>query len=90
MNPKTESTGSRGSTISGGSSTARKVVHDKVLNRPINVQFIHPPIPMRQFDWCATFEGYDEGDPQGFGETPQDAVVDLFKNLDEDLGQAQY
>jgi hypothetical protein len=25
------------------------------------------PIPTRAFDWCAVFDGYDGGDPIGFG-----------------------
>ena len=41
--------------------------------------FYNPkPVPGRQFDWEATFEGYDEGDPVGYGATEQEAVQALL------------
>lgn len=40
----------------------------------IVLEYVHPPIPIRNFDWCATFEGYEPGDAQGFGVTEQEAV----------------
>jgi hypothetical protein len=40
------------------------------------------PIPTRKFDWCAVFEGYDGGDPIGFGETEEAAVADLKMEVD--------
>ena len=36
------------------------------------------PVPGRQFDWEATFEGYDAGDPVGYGATEQEAVQALL------------
>ena len=36
------------------------------------------PIPMRRFDWSATWPDYEGGDPIGFGKTEQDAVADLI------------
>ena len=41
------------------------------------------PIPVRQFDWTATFEDYDLGGPNGYGETEQDAINDLKANAYE-------
>src|SRR4051812_19182978 len=40
--------------------------------------FVNPPIPVRDSDWQATFEGYDEGDPVGYGPTKQEAIDDLL------------
>ena len=40
------------------------------------------PIPTKNFDWCATFDGYDEGDPIGYGATEQDAIDDLLEAAD--------
>lgn len=43
-----------------------------------------PPIPFRNFDWCAyddeTYSG-EEGEPIGFGETEEDAIDDLLLEL---------
>jgi hypothetical protein len=43
----------------------------------IKTRFIHPPIPIRNFDWEATRDGYDKGDPIGFGRTEALAIADL-------------
>lgn len=46
-----------------------------------------PPIPDRQFDWCAHFEGDEPNDNggmmQGFGATEQEAIDDLLRLLEE-------
>lgn len=51
--------------------------------------FIHPPIPIRSFDWQATYDDYDadcdgdgffSNDPIGHGRTEADAVLDLIEN----------
>lgn len=47
--------------------------------RIIHVHFIYPPIPDRGFDYQATFDGYDEGDPVGHGPTEQAAIDDLHE-----------
>jgi hypothetical protein len=47
----------------------------------IDVHFEYPPIPDRNFDWCATFDGYEPGDPMGWGRDAEKAVIDLFSNL---------
>ena len=54
----------------------------------ITVHFVYPPIPSRQFDWCATYDN-DEPDDEGnmlagYGKTPQEAVADLRDNEEMD------
>ena len=49
----------------------------------INVEYIHPPVPSRQFDYSATLDGYEPGDPIGFGPTPEAARDALQGRLDE-------
>jgi hypothetical protein len=46
--------------------------------RRIVTEHIYPPIPNRNFDWRATFEGYDEGEPMGYGPTKEAAIADLI------------
>ena len=45
----------------------------------------HPPIPLRSWDWCATYDGYEPGGPIGWGETEEEAIADL-KESQEALG----
>ena len=45
----------------------------------IITQQINPPIPLTKFDWCAVFDNYEEGNPQGFGATEDEAIVDLME-----------
>jgi len=40
------------------------------------------PIPMRQFDWSATEDGYEPGRPIGYGRTEQEAIDDLKEQLE--------
>ncbi len=46
---------------------------------------IHPPIPCRDFDWCAVTEDYDgeSGDPIGYGATEQAAIDDLMQQMED-------
>ncbi len=44
----------------------------------IITHFEYPPIPVRNFDWCATRDGYEPGAPIGWGSTAQDAIQDLL------------
>lgn len=46
---------------------------DRIVTR-----FVYPPIPLRQFDWTAVRDSYDEGDPVGQGATEQEAIDDLL------------
>jgi len=55
----------------------------KSLLLKISLDYIFPPIPVRRFDWCATLEDHQEGDPKGWGRTRYEAVQDLMDNLDE-------
>jgi len=49
------------------------------LNRDsIVTEFVNPPIPSRDFDWSATGQGYDEGDPIGWGSTEAHAIDNLI------------
>jgi hypothetical protein len=47
----------------------------------IVTQHICPPIPSFKFDWRATWDGYDLGDPVGYGATEQEAIDDLREIL---------
>lgn len=44
------------------------------LLRKIHTSHVFPPIPSRQYDWCATFDGYEPGDSIGTGSTEQEAI----------------
>lgn len=50
----------------------------------IITEFIYPPIPIRNYDWEAIREDYNEGDPIGHGRTEKDAILDLLQQ-EEDL-----
>lgn len=43
------------------------------------------PTPNRAWDYRATFEGYEGGDPQGFGATPELATEDLLESTRCDI-----
>lgn len=45
---------------------------------------VYPPIPDRQFDWCAYFDGEEEAGQYGWGATEQAAVDDLVTNAQPD------
>ena len=38
----------------------------------------YPPIPIRDYDWAAYRDNYDEGDLIGYGKTEQEAIQDLI------------
>lgn len=40
------------------------------------------PIPIRNFDWTATFEDYEPGDPIGEGATEAEAIAALKENAE--------
>lgn len=46
----------------------------------ISTDFIHPPILVRNFDWCACYDGEEERREYGWGVTEQAAVKDLKQN----------
>ena len=35
---------------------------------------VYPPIPIRNFDWCAYVDGDEESERYGYGETEQEAI----------------
>ena len=43
----------------------------------------YPPIPIRDYDWSAVREDYDEGDLIGNGRNEQDAIDDLLDKESE-------
>jgi hypothetical protein len=48
------------------------------MKKLIETVHLYPPIPIRDFDWCATLVGYEPGDPQGWGKTEEAAIDDLL------------
>lgn len=50
--------------------------------RKISVTYDPKPIPLRQFDWCATLDDYEPGDPMGFGATKMEAIADLDAEIE--------
>ena len=52
----------------------------------IRTEYVCPPVPARNFDWRATFDGYEGGDPCGYGQTEADAVQDLLETTDAIYG----
>lgn len=49
----------------------------------IVADFVNPPVPSRQFDWCAFFEGDEELGQYGWGRTREEAIEDLQANFGE-------
>lgn len=50
----------------------------------ILTNFSQKPIPTSAFDWTARFDGYEPGQPLGYGSTEQEAINDLLDNADVD------
>jgi len=53
------------------------------MESKIKVTHVYPPIACRNFDYVATRDNYDEGDPVGYGSTEQQAIDDLLEQEDE-------
>lgn len=51
--------------------------------RKIVTEYWPKPIPLRQFDWSAVFDDYDEGAPIGYGYTEAEAIADLKELAEE-------
>ena len=53
----------------------------------VNISHVYPPIPTRQFDWCAAFDGDEPNDDgqmlAGYGATKAEALSDLLDRVDE-------
>ena len=52
--------------------------------RKIVTSYLNPPIPTRQFDWCAHFDGEEEAGGYGYGATEAEAIQDFVDNCEED------
>jgi len=54
---------------------------------PIITTYIYPPIPIREFDWCAVTDNYDGAEdshcPIGYGRTEEEAIADLLEQIEE-------
>jgi hypothetical protein len=48
------------------------------MTRIIRTEHVYPPIPVRQFDWRAVFDGYEPGDVMGCDKTREEAIADLI------------
>ena len=46
--------------------------------KTIIVEYVNPPFPNRDFDFRATFEGYEPGDLIGYAKTSEEAKADLL------------
>lgn len=57
---------------------------------PIETTYWAKPIPLREFDWLATREGWEPGEPIGHGATEQAAIWHLIKAEDEDDDERDY
>ena len=51
----------------------------RINGRKVQTTHVFPPIPLRNFDWRASFADGDEGDPVGWGVTEKDALQDLYE-----------
>jgi len=57
---------------------------------PIVTEYVYPPIPLRQFDWCAHRASYEPPDSDGvgggilgWGRTEAEAVTDLLEQEED-------
>jgi hypothetical protein len=46
----------------------------------IITDYVYPPIPIRDFDWCAFYEGEEESQNYGWGKTEEEAIKELKEN----------
>jgi len=57
----------------------------------IVTEHIRPPIPVRQYDWRATYSDYDVGDLMGYGATEAEAIADLvLQKSDEEEAETRH
>lgn len=50
-----------------------------ITRPPIVTSHIYPPIPLRQFDWCAYRDGTAEDGNYGYGATEAEAIAALLE-----------
>lgn len=53
------------------------------MSRKIVTSYVYPPIPVREMDWCAFYDGEEEAGFYGWGRTEADAVTDFIENCQE-------
>ena len=50
----------------------------------VSTQYIHPPIPSRDHDWCAWYSADQRDQPDyGWGATAEDAIQDLVDSYED-------
>jgi len=54
------------------------------MERKIVTSHVYPPIPIRQWDWCAFLDGQEEDGPYGWGRTEEEAIAELEQYLDDE------
>lgn len=62
----------------------------KISGLTLHTTFVHPPIPMRQFDWQCIDDNYDGAPDAGWqctggGETEIEAIYDYLTNYLDNL-----
>jgi hypothetical protein len=57
--------------------------HLEISKPDIVTTFVYPPIPVRQFDWCAYRDGREEDGHYGWGKSEADAIADLLEYEEE-------
>ncbi|WJI43732.1 hypothetical protein NL532_24300 [Mesorhizobium sp. C120A] len=56
-----------------------------MMDRPIVTSHIFPPIPIRDYDWCAYFDDVGaDCSPHGWGRTEAEAKQDLLDNYGDE------
>ena len=55
-----------------------------MTERKIHTYNVAPPIPCREFDWCAWYDGDEEHGPRGWGATEAEAITDLKDNYEDE------
>ncbi len=48
----------------------------------VRLEYVHPPIPVRDKDWCAYPDGEEETGPYGYGASICEALRDLADELE--------
>lgn len=54
------------------------------MQKKIVTSYIFPPIPLRNTDWLAHYEGEEEKQQYGYGKTAAEAIADLQEMYPED------
>ena len=63
--------------------TMRAIELNEAERGKIVTSFVYPPIPVRNFDWCAYRDGTEETGRYGYGATEADAIAELLMLEDE-------